>query len=154
MIHDRIENSDRYTALGDGFSKGFDFIKKAVCEKLPVGKYEICGSDVYAMIQEYTSKPDTDALFEGHKKYIDIQYVISGIENIGIIDISKAEVQKEYSDDSDAAFYNKNDKCGKLILEAGDFAIFYPNDLHMPGIAFCGTSSEVKKIVVKVSVNA
>ena len=152
MIFDIIEIYKNYCKDTDKLAKGFEFIKKAVSENLPIGKYEIDGTDIYAMIQEYTTKHPDGALFEGHKKYIDIQYVISGIEEIGIIDISKAKTEKEYSDENDAAFYAKNGKSGKLILECGDFAVFYPNDLHMPGLAFDGKASDVKKIVVKVRV--
>jgi hypothetical protein len=83
---------------------------------------------------------------------IDIQYVVSGTEEIGIIDISKAKIKNEYNSDMDAAFYEKNPRRGGLVLEEGDFAIFYPNDLHMPGLSFEDKASDVKKIVVKVSV--
>lgn len=152
MIFDRIENSTNYAALGEDLAEGFDFIKKAVSEDLPVGKYEIDGTRVFAMIQEYTSKPHDAAVFEAHRKYTDIQYVISGIEEIGVCDISKGTVKTEYSDETDAAFYEKNDKGGKIVLESGDFAVFFPNDLHMPGLAFEGKICNVKKIVVKVGV--
>ena len=152
MIFDTIENYRNYCDAEDKLTKGFLFCMKAVSENLPVGKYEIDGTEIYAMIQEYTTKLPEEALFEGHKKYIDIQYVISGIEEIGIIDISKAKNEKKYSDESDAAFYAKNEKSGKLVLESGDFAVFYPNDLHMPGLAFEEKASDVKKIVVKVRV--
>lgn len=152
MIFDRVANCENYIFLGEKFRKGFDFIKKAVAEDLPVGKYEIDGTNIYAMVQEYTSKPCDGAVFEAHRKYIDIQYVISGIEEIGICDISKGIIKTEYSDETDAAFYEKTDKAGKLVLEDGDFAIFYPNDLHMPGLAFDVETCNVKKIVVKVAV--
>ncbi len=154
MIFDRLDNYKNYSTLGEKLERGMEFIKKAVSENLPVGKYEICGNDVFATVQEYTSKPGDGAMFESHKKYIDIQYVVSGIEEIGIIDISKAELKTEYSEEIDAAFYHENEKNGKLVLEAGDFAVFYPNDLHMPGMAYKNVPSDVKKIVVKVSVTA
>ena len=152
MVIDIIENYKIYSALGEKLAWGFEFIKKAISENLPVGKYEISGTDVYAMIQEYTTKSAKEAFFEGHKRYIDIQYVVSGTEEIGIIDISKAKIKNEYNSDMDAAFYEKNPKCGWLVLEEGDFAIFYPNDLHMPGLSFEDKASDVKKIVVKVSI--
>jgi len=151
MIFDIIANSDNYSSLYKGIAEGFNFIKKAVSEDLPVGKYEIDGTNIFAMVQEYTTKPHDGAVFEAHRKYIDIQYVISGIEEIGICDISKGVVRTEYNQETEAEFYEKNDKCGKLVLEAGDFAIFFPNDLHMPGLAFEGKTCNVKKIVVKVA---
>lgn len=151
MIFDIIANSDNYTSLYKGIAEGFNFIKKAVSEDLPVGKYEIDGTNIFAMVQEYTSKPHDGAVFEAHRKYIDIQYVISGIEEIGVCDISKGTVKTEYSEETEAAFYEKTDKGGKLVLEDGDFAVFFPNDLHMPGLAFEGRESNVKKIVVKVA---
>jgi len=152
MIVDNLSNSKMYYGLSDKFEKAFDFIKKVAEENLEVGKYEIEGTEVYGLVQEYTSKDYEQGKFEGHRKYIDIQYIISGIETIEVIDISKAKANTEYNNVKDIEFYDNNEKTGSVVLEDGEYAILYPNDIHKPGLAFKGENSPVKKIVVKVKI--
>ena len=87
MIFDHVKNCEQYYSLHKNFEKAFDFIKRAVAENLPVGKYEIDGKDLYASVQEYQAKAPEDGKFEGHRNYIDIQYIVSGIETIEVVDI-------------------------------------------------------------------
>ena len=152
MIVDNLSNSKMYYGLSDKFEKAFKFIKRAVEENLAVGKYEIDGTDVYGLVQEYTSKTEEKGKFEGHRKYIDIQYIISGIERIEVIDISKAQANTEYNNEKDIEFYDNNEKRGNVVLEDGEYAILYPNDIHKPGMTFGNNPTTVKKIVVKVKI--
>lgn len=154
MIVDNLSNLKMYYGLNEKFEKAFEFIKKATEENLPIGKYEIVGTEVYGLVQEYTSKTEEQGKFEGHREYIDIQYIISGIERIEVIDISKAKVTTEYDYMKDIEFYDNNERKVNLVLEDGEYAIFYPNDIHKPGMTFGDTPTTVKKIVVKVKISA
>lgn len=151
MIFDNLQNCEMYYEINDKFEAAFDFIKKATCENLPVGKYELDGSELYASIQEYTTKYEYECKFEGHRNYIDIQYIISGIEVIEVVDISKAESMIEYSVENDIEFYKNTNKAGKGVVESGEYGIFFPKDLHKPGINYEEVTA-VKKIVVKVKI--
>lgn len=150
MIFDTLENCALYYGVHARFEKAFAFIKQAVEEQLPVGKYEIEGKALYASVQEYNTKSEQEAKFEGHRNYIDIQYIVSGVETIEVVHISKAAVKTEYNAVKDVEFYENNEKAGKGVLEAGEYGIFLPDDIHKPGMAFGGVSLPVKKIVVKV----
>ena len=90
MIKDNLQNCAIYYGAHKNFEKAFDFIKKVELENLPVGKYEIDGKDLYASVQEYNSKLETEAKNEGHRNYIDIQYVVCGEEVIDVCDILRA----------------------------------------------------------------
>ena len=151
MIFDNIRNCKLYYGANEKFEKAFEFIKKATDENYPVGKYELDGDSLYAMVQEYTTKPKSEAKYEAHEKYIDIQYMLSGIEEIAVFDIGGAEIEDEYNPEYDAAFYKAKEKMTVSVLEAGDFGIFYPNDIHRPGISY-KENLPVRKIVVKVRV--
>ena len=148
MIIDIIENSELYKSLHSRFTKAFAFISKTNFSKLDDGKYEIENEDIFAMVQEYNTKDKKDAKLEAHRKYIDIQYIHSGVELIGVATFKD---QVPITDDTvkDIAFY-KGD-ASFIKLEAGMFAIFFPDDLHMPGIREA-QSVKVKKVVVKVRV--
>lgn len=152
MIIDSLQKTRLYAAVHPDFEKAFAFLERAVAEDLPVGKYEIDGTNVYAMVQEYTTKPSESGTFEGHQNYIDIQFILSGVEIIEFMDITKAQVKTPYDPTKDAAFFCDSEKAGKAILEAGEYGIFYPHDIHKPGRVANDTPCEVRKIVVKVKV--
>ncbi len=149
MVFDSIKNCATYYGMHKSFEKAFDFVKKAVDENLPVGKYELDGKDLFASIQEYNSKTDEQAKNEAHKNYIDIQYVISGKEIIESVEIEKATPNTEYNAEKDVMFYQKSEDAVKLVLSAGEYAILYPQDVHRPGLCV-DSPAPVKKIVVKV----
>ncbi len=148
MIVDNLKNSHQYRNTHNGFAQSFDFLNKAVEENLPVGRYEIDGSNVFAFIQEYTSKQES--YFEAHKNYIDIQFIVEGTEVIYAADISCLTVKEEYSAEKDIMFLNDYEKASKTVLEKGEYGIFFPWDAHKPGLCFNGNPAHVKKIVVKV----
>lgn len=148
MIVDTLKNSDQYRNTHNGFSESFDFLKKAIEENLPVGRYEIDGDRVFAFIQEYISKEESS--FEAHKNYIDIQFIVEGTEVIYAADISDLGVKCEYSAEKDIMLLDDCEKSSKLVLEKGEYGIFFPWDAHKPGLCFEGNPDNVKKIVVKV----
>ena len=115
-------------------------------------EYEIDGKELWASVQEYTSKLETEAKAEAHKNYIDIQYIVSGTEVIEGFDIDKATPKSEYNDVKDVMFYEDNVNSTKGILNADEYGIFFPRDVHKPGMCLNGNQDTVKKIVVKVKV--
>ena len=151
MIFDNIKNAKLYYGSHKNFEKAFEFIDKAVKENLPVGKYEIDGVDLYASVQEYLSKDFETAKNEGHRNYIDIQFVISGTEQILVEDIADSKIKTEYNDVKDVEFYYDGENACSLTLKDGDFAILFPHDIHKPGLTY-KTPENVRKIVVKVKV--
>lgn len=148
MIYDNNKNKEKYYSLHDGFKLGFDFIQKAITKNLPVGKYEIDGKRVWASVQEYLSKDEAKA--EAHRNYIDIQYIVSGKELMKVACIEKCKSKVEYNEEKDVEFF---EPCGnvELICEKGEYAIFFPTDVHTPGLKL-NENEQVKKIVVKVQI--
>ena len=150
MVIDHVRNWEAYASLHGKFREGFAFIRRAVEEDLPAGKYELDGDALYVSIQEYTSKEEAVAKFEGHQRYIDIQYIASGAEVMKFGDIIKLTETIPYDPMKDCAFFeDPNGATGSAVLGAGEFAIFFPQDIHKPGLCN-GTPAPVKKILVKV----
>ncbi len=150
MIFDTVENCGMYYGLHENFEKAFDFIKKAENENLPAGKYEIDGKELYAIVQEYYSKNPEDYKFEGHTKYIDIQYVCSGVEEIEVMNIKNASEGEGYIEEREVEFFTAGKNIGKVVVGKGEYGILYPNDIHKPGLMHQGKSVPVRKILVKV----
>lgn len=146
MIIDKIENASLYAGLSNRIDKALNYIRTTDLVNAEIGKYEIEGEHVFALVQEYKSKNPEDAKLESHYKHIDIQYIISGEEMMGLSTL-KDQIPHTVLEEKDVAFYQNNSTPYKL--EEGMFAILFPSDLHCPGMK-CTENSNVKKLVVKI----
>jgi YhcH/YjgK/YiaL family protein len=132
------------------WEQAFHFLKSANLKELPLGKQELEGEHLFVSVAQYYGKQKPDALYESHKKYIDIQYVIEGEELIGLATLDKVTVKDPYNEEKDIAFYDF-DGGDYLKATPEKFFLFFPEDAHRPSIA-TGDSVLVRKIVVKVMV--
>ena len=148
MIIDHIQNRKYYEAVNPDFTLAFDFIERVMREGAELGRYELDGSRVYAMVQEYEGK-ESGKIFEGHKNYLDIQFILSGKEYMEAASPSACMVETEYNAQKDIAFYTCHGGKVTMTLGAGEFALFYPEDLHMPGLR-TSEGGMIRKIVVKI----
>jgi YhcH/YjgK/YiaL family protein len=147
MIFDKISNSDKYKCLSPRLAKGLEYIRKTDFSGMETGKYELDGEALFAIVSEYETKNSTECALEAHRKYLDIQYMLVGEEYVGLNFLHKQEPSKGYSDTDDYALYA--DSCSMVKLEAEHFAIFFPEDLHMPGV-HTGKPEKIRKVIIKV----
>jgi len=148
MILDRLDHCDVYRRLSANFAAGFDYLRSTDLTALADGRYVITGDDVFALVQSYQTKPVSQGKWEAHRTYADIQYVIAGRERMGVAPIERMRVQTPYDAKTDLEFFTGD---GQFVLvEQGSFAIFLPQDVHMPTIAVDENPAAVKKVVVKV----
>ena len=148
MIIDSLANIDRYQSLHPRFEIAFRFLRETDLNVIAAGKYVIEGEDVFCIVQEYETLDAANEQMESHKKYIDVQYMISGSELVGLATFSGQEISKPYDAETDFMLY-ADAPSFFAELSAGMFMIFFPTDLHMPCIRK-GKPAIVKKIVVKV----
>lgn len=153
MIISSIENAVEQVLMNQRMKKAFRFLQDTNLENLPDGRIEINGSKIFAMVQSYQTKPfGTSLELEGHKKYIDVQYVVTGHEVIGWIHASNVQVTTPYDEKKDVWLGNLPvEKLNLFRLSARQVAIFYPTDAHAPQLAD-GKPALVKKIVIKIAV--
>ncbi len=147
MICDLLEHSALYTGLGERFAKGFDFLHRPENYRLPPGRIEIDGDDLYAVMLHYHTQPEAECKLESHRRYADIQYIIEGEELMGFVSQAGQSIVHPYSEEGDYTFYES--KTSPLLVKKGMFTVFFPQDLHRPCIQV-KESQPVKKIVVKV----
>ncbi|OGV55218.1 MAG: hypothetical protein A2017_09330 [Lentisphaerae bacterium GWF2_44_16] len=150
MIIDIIENADRYFK-NKIWSAAFDFINAQTMDS-EERIYAIQGDDLHANIMSYQTKPRTEAMsLEMHRKYIDIQVMITGSELIEYCNVAGLASKTQYDAVKDAAFYMAPSRnIGSSLLLPGTFQVFLPGDGHMAGINPGTESVRIKKIVVKV----
>ncbi len=149
MIWNKLSESERLNKLYPGFTEAFEFLRSKDSLLLPVGTYEIDGKNVFAMVQKGTGKGLSGARLESHRRYIDIQYTVSGEEYIGCAMASACHPDAEgWNLEKDLIFFEEKPDFA-LPVPAGHFAIFFPEeDAHAPWIG----SGDIHKIVVKVAI--
>jgi YhcH/YjgK/YiaL family protein len=148
MIIDKIENDKLYSGINSKIGQAFDYINKTNLSQIPLGKHEIDGDEVFALVNEYETKDKGESKFEGHHKYIDLQYIVSGNEFIGITTLTN-QIPVETNDENDYDLYELDSDLIKF--DSGMFMIFFPDDLHMPGISL-NQVSKIRKVVIKIKV--
>ena len=134
------------------WNKAFIFLKSSDLTALELKRYDIEGDNLYAPVSEYLTKNEEDARYEAHQKYIDIQYVVSGKELIGVAPVSqKKDVLEAYDSTKDIEFLTVTGGENRPALP-DKFFIFFPDDAHRPGLKD-GENSPVRKVVVKVKID-
>ena len=152
MITDQLLNRNYYSSLNNKFSKAFDFIENNQLMNLQTGRIDIDGDNLFVLVNEYDTKENELNVLEAHRKYIDLQYIIEGTEVIEYENFDDQIITKEYCEKEDYILYSPKDSI-KLKLSEGQFAIFFPQDLHLPSIAYKGMSDKIKKLVIKILIN-
>jgi YhcH/YjgK/YiaL family protein len=152
MICDLIANAPQYASLHPAFAHCFRWLA-AFDGTTPDGNHDI-GMGCEARVMSYLTEPAEQRRWESHRRYLDIQYLVSGLECIPVAPIGALPVATPYDDEQDVSFYaDGSAPTPSLVLEAGMFAIFFPQDAHRPNIAVTAPVA-TRKIVVKVPATA
>jgi YhcH/YjgK/YiaL family protein len=149
MILDSLKNIGLYKNLQPRLARGLDALADSALMSQAPGKYELDGDKLFVMFQEYPTKHLAQCRFESHRKYIDIQFVLSGAEMMGHAFVETLKVVDPYDAAKDVAFYEGEG--GLCRVNAGMFAVFFPDDAHMPCVAI-NHPQPVRKAVFKVAV--
>ena len=149
MIFDHMKNLDNYRDLGGPIRRALEFIRDADFSKFDDTTYEVEGRDLFFFIQSYETKADNDTP-EAHRKYIDIQYMISGTEIMGVGQLDTMTEEVEAKPQNDIWFHRG--PMDYITVSQGMFAVFFPNDAHAPCISPASGANPVRKCVFKVRV--
>lgn len=149
MILSRLDLVAKEPALYPGLlGKGLEFLAKTDLAALPVGRVDIDGDKLFALVQEYETGDKATKKPESHAKYSDIQVVVTGEEVIGYAPLAGETPTENLFDTKDVAFYAAPANETELVLTAGSFAVFFPTDIHRPCVSR-RAATKVRKIVVK-----
>jgi biofilm protein TabA len=159
MIADRMENLARYRGFGPNMDEAIRWLTETDLRGIPGGEHLIRGRDVRALVQEYETVPEAGRQYEAHRRFIDIQCIVIGAERMLVMPLEELRPAGEYDPDKDVVFFDPPAAHGdaaetgraELTVLAGAFAVFFPQDAHMP-VLQAGAPAAVKKVVVKVAV--
>lgn len=149
MVYDKLDNIEIYRGLSDDIYEGLVFLKNTDPE-IAKGVYQI-NPRVKAIVSEYETKIVNEHGYEAHKRFIDIQCNLKGIEKVCCLPIERLRETKPYDSEIETTFYMVEEKPQEMIIGNNYFAIFYPQDGHMPQLCV-DEPQAVKKIVVKVEI--
>jgi biofilm protein TabA len=150
MIIDTIKNASKYLSVHPLFEKAFQYINSQDLVNLADGKYEIDGDQLKVIVSNKNgmTAEESTAKFECHNNYIDIQLCIKGKETMGWKPRENCTSQKgDYNPEKDVLFYSDAPEM-YFELNDGQFAIFFPEDVHAPMIG----EGSIKKLVIKVKI--
>ena len=116
---------------------------------MEAGTYELQGKELYIMIQDFTTQPAQVRRPERHDDYLDIQYIVSGVERMGYAPYTGAEAVLSDPEGKDVAFYRDLEGESFVDVGPGAYCVFFSNDIHRPGCA-AGQPGPVRKVVVKM----
>jgi YhcH/YjgK/YiaL family protein len=140
--------------MAPGIVRAIEYIGSTDFTFVENGQYELDGKRLVSIVNRYKTKLPEQAVWESHRKYIDVQFMAGGEERVGIAPLSSGlKVKTPYSEEKDVIFYEPGTET--FLAPMGTFMIFHPEDIHAPGLA-CGTPPvprEVVKVVVKVAVS-
>jgi biofilm protein TabA len=151
-------------ARPDHFAAAFHYLEQALdpasevaarIRSIPEGqtnRVELAGG-AFALEQVYQTKRREDGRFEAHRAYVDLQAVITGEEVMEVADANRLEVEQDFAEDGDVRFFRDAAGMSQWRVRAGEVAVFFPADAHLPSLA-AGVPARVYKTVVKVPVPA
>ncbi len=146
MIIDSLENIASYQTLNQRLVRALNYLRETDFSGRSVGEYPLEERDIFAIVSDYSLKTRAQGKLEAHRQYVDIQYLVRGTEMIGYAPLAGQEILVDYEHEKDCVFYRGDSSL--ITLVAGMFAVFFPQDLHMPGIG--DPAQQVRKVVVKV----
>lgn len=152
MIINTLEQWRQYT-LGPAWDKAFGFLT-TLTPDIATGRHVIDGTDLFAEVAEYSTIPEADKVFESHRTYMDVQYLIHGREWLDYSPIAVLSEMQAYNAERDFMLYARPEfPVSRTVLGNGLFIALYPEDGHSPGVAYAGLPQPVKKVVVKIRVS-
>jgi len=152
VIFDTFDNHALYP-YGPAWERVFSFLKSLDANTEP-GRYEIDGDAIFAIVMCYNTTTPEGSLLESHRRYVDVQSVLSGAERFECAPVPALEVEVPYDDAKDVQFYRRDGRRPLGVdVTPGTFVMLYPGDAHMAMLRVGGRSETIKKVVVKVRVD-
>jgi len=150
MIFDTIGNFRLYSKLSPQIANALKIAAQTNFGEISDGRYEVDSDKLYYLVRRYKTKPPMEKI-EAHKKYIDIQLLVKGAEQIGYEPANQLKTHTPYSEEKDVEFFFADGDITFLNMTKDDFAIFWPSDAHMPGCQVY-KPQEVIKVVFKIRI--
>ncbi|KAA5942070.1 DUF386 domain-containing protein [Pantoea sp. Bo_2] len=151
IVCDRHDWNRERHAFHPVIDQAISWIAGTDFSQLDTGKYEILPDNkMFCLVQEMMTEPASARRAESHFNYIDIQYLLAGIENIGVARAhADQKITEDFAGQRDVVFYQTISNESVITLLPGMFALFFPHDIHRPCCA-PGEPAPIRKAVIKI----
>jgi len=148
MILDTLAQADRYLSLHPLFARAFAFLRSPDLTTLAPGRHDIQGEQLFAIVEACRGRTRMEAKLECHRRYIDIQLVLEGVDEMGWKPLAECvDPATDYDAARDIRFF-KDSPASWIATPPGAFCLFFPDDAHAPLVS----SDMIRKVVVKIAV--
>ena len=131
-------------------AKAVAYLQRTDFTDMPVGRYADPATGYVVQVLDLHTQPKDDLRPEVHQKNIDVQFLVSGTELIGIAaDKGNNVIHQELLAQRDIIFYQDVEDESWLTMQPGNFAVFYPQDVHRPA-CINHSPGDIRKVVVKI----
>ena len=149
MILATLAEADRYRALHPLFARAFEFLRGTDLHALPPGKHPVQGEPLFAIVEACAGRTRAEAKLECHRRYIDIQLVLEGSDEMGWKPLAECkDPATEYDAARDIRFFN-DAPASWIATPPGSFCVFFPEDTHAPLVS----AGMIRKVVMKIAVD-
>lgn len=149
MILDRLDAWQTYRHLHPGFAAAFRFLTATDLGGLAPGRHDVLGEALHAKVDHVEGRTRDGAVLEAHRRFMDIQYTLSGAEEIGWSPAAECrEVRQAYDESRDIGFFADRPQQW-IAVPPGHFAVFFPQDAHAP----LGGEGTLRKVIMKIAVD-
>ena len=145
MICDTLDQLHLYKGFHKNLDTAIEFLAAHPLDTLPLGRTEVDGDEVFINVMDADLKPHTGSHAEYHRLYADLQIDLTGGEGWGYTTLPGEEAG-EFT--GDIGFRTSPDAVNGTLGE-GRFVLFFPGELHKPGVARPGCA-HVRKVVIKI----
>ena len=126
-----------------------EYVKANITSETALGKHDIDGNSVFVLVSNDSTEPVEQRRAEYHAKYLDIQIVLAGVEGMTFSNLPAGAPDTDWLADKDIAFLAAGEQEKQVVLQAGDFIVFFPGEVHKP-LCVVGEPARVRKAVVKI----
>lgn len=152
MIFSSIHTQDDCTLYPQSIQTAIKYLKEHDFTTMEPGQYEIQGKEIYAQVFDTITGPIEERKPEVHEKYVDVQFLASGQELLGLTPNTGKYTEVERHEERDLIFYESVENEFFIRATPGCYSIFFPNDVHRPGVMF-EKPMNIRKVVVKVHIS-
>jgi len=148
MILAKLTEADRYAILHPLFARAFEFLRSTDLSTLAPGMHDIEGEQLFVIVEDCAGRTHAEAKLECHRRYIDVQLVLEGVDEMGwkpVIECVNPEA--DYDAARDIRFFN-DAPASWIATPPGSFCLFFPDDAHAPLVS----PGKIRKVVVKIAV--
>lgn len=151
MVVDTLDQLARYNV--PYIEEILRYLKQNDSMKVPDGEHEIKGRELFVRVSYHEPKPAQENKFEAHQVHADVQYVAQGVELMQIAPADKVKILTPYDAKGDYQFFTAEEFITDLVVRQGQFALFYPGEIHRPSCLYKPGLGKVKKLVFKIKIN-